>query len=151
MKAIMCPVAGKIVFTNRACQPLVQRHTPIFQNHRHRYGGSCVHEQTRTRHGSNAKKALPRCINFFDSGTGSGGTFSEDADFCCNFVPRHLEQKRNKYVLFSIGRIISLQPIIISCKEIQMKDNRSSRNRTNQAEQNRKRAAPNEMDPFATS
>jgi hypothetical protein len=47
--------------------------------------------------------------------------------------------------------------MIISCKEIQMnihnsfvvtRDNRSGSNATNQGEQNRKCAAPNEMDPF---
>ena len=125
MQPIICPVAGIQCFNNSACQPLVRRHTPIFQNHGQRYGGSCVHEQTRTRHDRNAKKPFLRCINFLDSCTDSGSTCSENADFFCNFVPRHLEQKRKKCVLFSSGRIISLQPIIISCKEVQMKIHKS--------------------------
>ncbi len=120
MKPIICPVAGKRCFSYSASQPLVRRHTPIFQNHRHRYGGSHVHEQTRTGHDRNAKQAVPRCINFLVSSTGSGSrSTSENPDFFSNCVPRHLEQKRKKHVLFSIGRSVSLQPII-SCKEIQM-------------------------------
>jgi hypothetical protein len=81
VKPIICPVAGVKCFNDSACQPLVRRHTPIAQNHRQRYGGSCVHEQTRARHDRNAKKAVPRCIHFLLAGTGSGSTFSEDADF----------------------------------------------------------------------
>jgi hypothetical protein len=156
VKPIICPVAGNICFSNSACQPLVRRHTPIFQNQRHKYSGSCVHEQTRTRHDRNAKKALLRCINLLVCGIVSGSTSS---DLFCNFckiVPRHLEQKWKKCVLFSIRRIISLQPII-SCKENQIytsfvltRDNRSDRNVTNQAEQNCECAAPNKMDPFGT-
>jgi hypothetical protein len=100
VKPIICPFAGKRCFNDSAYQPLVRRHTPIFQNHRHRYGGGCVHEQTRARHDRNAKKAAPGCTNFLDSGTGSGRFFSEDADFFGDFVPRHLKQKRKKNVLF---------------------------------------------------
>ena len=136
MQPIICPVAGKRCFNDSACQPLVRRNTPIFQNHGQRYGGSCVHEQTPARHDRNAKKTVPRCINFLLAGTGSGSTFSEDADFFCNFVPRHLEQKRKKYVLFSIGRIIPLQPII-SCKETQMNLQKLRRNKRQQKRQER--------------
>ncbi len=104
MHPIICPVTGHECFNDRACQPLVRRHTPIFQNHRHRYGGSCVHEQTRTRHDRNAKNALPRCVNFPLAGSGSGSSFStthtQDADFFCNFVPRHLEQKHSNKIFF---------------------------------------------------
>ncbi len=97
VKSIICPVVGVKCFNDSACQPLVRRHTPIFQNHRHIYGGSCVHDQTRTRHDRHAKEAVPRCIHFLLAGTGSGSpgsgsTFSEDADVFCNFAPRHLEQ-----------------------------------------------------------
>ncbi len=94
VKPITCPVVGVKCFNDSACQPLVRRHTPIFQNHGHIYGGSCVHEQTRTRHDRNAKKAVPRCTNSLLAGTGSG------TDFFCYFVPRHLEQKRKKRVFY---------------------------------------------------
>jgi hypothetical protein len=111
VKPIICPVAGKRAFTNSACQPLFRRHTPIFQNHGQRYGGSCVHEQTRTRHDRNAKQAVRGGIDFLLAGTGSGSTFSEDVDFFCNFVPRHLEQKRKKYVYFLLEGSFHFNPL----------------------------------------
>ena len=134
MKSVICPVVGIKCFNDSASQPLVRRHTPIFQNHRHRYGGSCVHEQTRTRHDRNAKNAVPGCINFLLAGTGSGSTFSENADLFCNFVPRHLEQKHKNMFYFLLEGSFYFNPLPVA-KKIQMniyksfvvtRDNRSA-------------------------